>query len=374
MHDREPLHVALLPLDRAFDILRSEWAGENAAATDDPTLSDAYLRIWWRYFGTPGSDAILALMTPAETVVGLLFTRMETEVYGRMPVRVIRCWVNGHAQRAGLFLRCDPNKAAQAIAAYWASNRRRWDLLRLQGLPEGDFADALLQHARARRGRGTVARRWAHSVLNIEEPWETYLRSRISTDTRKEVERQGRRLAQVAAVDFQIRESVEAVSAAMKDFATIELGSWKKEAGEVLASQPAIAGFYQDVFTTFAARGMAAVATLRVGDTPICAVLGLRTDRRLLALKTSFDERYAKYSPGSQLFKHLIEHSFGRGFTEFDFYGMMSFSQRWSKQVRGFVDLEIEGSTLRSRSVGMVKAARRWWRDRRQGRHAAVTR
>ena len=373
MQDRDHLHVAVLPLDRAFEILRREWSEDSVAATADPTLSDAYLRIWWRYFGTPGSESILALLTPAERVVGLLFTRLETERYGRLPVRVIRCWVNGHAQRAGLFLRCDPDAAALAIAGYWVANRRGWDLLRLQGLPEGEFADALLRHARALRCRGAVVRRWAHSLINIEEPWDRYLRGRVSKDTRKEVERQGRRLAQVAAVDFQIRESTEAVSAAMEDIATIELGSWKKDTGEVLASQPAIAGFYQDVFKVLAASGMAAVAILRVGDAPICAVLGLRSERRLLALKTSFDERYAKFSPGSQLFKYLIEHSFCRGFTEFDFYGMMPFSQRWAKQVRRFVDVEVEGPTLRSRTVGVVRKARRWWQDSRQGRHAAVT-
>ncbi len=52
------------------------------------------------------------------------------------------------------------------------------------------------------------------------------------------------------------------------------------------------------------------VATLRLDDVPICAVLELRSARRLLTLKTSSDERYAKYSPGSQLFESLIEQAF----------------------------------------------------------------
>jgi CelD/BcsL family acetyltransferase involved in cellulose biosynthesis len=151
----------------------------------------------------------------------------------------------------------------------------------------------------------------------------------------------------------------------------IELESWKNTSGEILASRPVLAGFYQDVAMAFAAKGKATVATLRLDDVPICAVLELRSARRLLTLKTSFDERYAKYSPGSQLFKCLIEQAFREGFKEFDFYGMMAFSRRWAKLDRRFVDLEIEGSTLRSRSVGMVKMARNWWRSRRQNRDMA---
>jgi CelD/BcsL family acetyltransferase involved in cellulose biosynthesis len=119
------------------------------------------------------------------------------------------------------------------------------------------------------------------------------------------------------------------------------------------------------VVRSFSALGMAAVSVLRLGAAPIAATLSLATRSRLVTLKTSFDQRYSKYSPGSQLYKHVTAHAFNGGFKELDFYGKMPFSERWTKDERRFADLQIEGLTVRSRLVGLAWAAKNRWRAAR---------
>jgi CelD/BcsL family acetyltransferase involved in cellulose biosynthesis len=373
MPDREALSVVVLPVEEALGWLRRDRQAGSPGGSDDPTLAPEWLELWWRHFGTPGTDRALALISPAGDTVGVLFTRLETERYSRLPVRTIRSWVNSHAQRASLILRCDENAAARAVMLHWIRTGSQWDFLRLQGLPDGTFARALLDQARILRCCGNVAREWGHSRLVLDRSWDSYYFHVVSPNTRREVERQGRRLDQLGVVSWALHESPEAVAAGYDDFISVEAQSWKRSAGEVVAGNPAVAGFYRDVTRTFAATGQATVAVLRLDDAPICAALVLTTPRRILTLKTSFDERFAKYSPGSQAFKRLIARAVDQGFKEFDFYGKMAFSQRWTKDERCFIDLDIQGRTIRSRLVACARDLRRRWSARRQDGKARHT-
>jgi len=355
----EPLTVTVVSIDSALATLRDAWGMTTPDAVDDPTMSPIWLQVWWRHFGHPGTERVLCLVAPDGQKVGFLFTRLETEHHYRLPIRTLRCWVNSHAQRANLILRCDAAAAARAFAEHWARDRQ-WDLLRLHGLPEGEFTDALARHLEALRCRCTVLRNWGHSRVKVEQPWEQYFRTGLSRDTRQEVARQGRRLADLGSVDWSNSDSSTSAMAGLEAFMEVEKQSWKREAGETIASDPTLVAFYGDLIGSFAAAGMAAVTVLRLNGAPIAAALGLST-RRLVALKTSFDQRFAKYSPGSQLFTHVTANAFNGGFQELDFYGKMPFSERWTKDERGFADLLIEGPTVRSWLIGLAWAAKNRW-------------
>jgi CelD/BcsL family acetyltransferase involved in cellulose biosynthesis len=372
MSRREPLSVVVVPVDTALSTLR-EWRRADPSTADDPTLSPEWLEIWWRHFGNLGTAEVLCLVSPEGNRVGLLFTHHDVERHYHVPVRTIRCWVNSHAQRASLFLRCDADAAAEAIIAHWARCAPQWDLLRLQGMPEGAFARALMRHAAALRCRCLSVRTWAHSRLEIDRSWEDYFRRVISTDTRKEVERQGRRLDELGSTGWRNHGSTEAMTVAFDDFMKVEAASWKQLAGETIASRPTLVAFYRDVLRSFATKGEALVTVLYLDNSPICASLNLLARGRLLSLKTSFDERFAKYSPGSQLYRHLIAHAFREGLKEVDFYGKMAFSQRWTKDERCFIDLQILGPTMRSRLIGLAKDAANWWSVTRKVGEARAT-
>lgn len=368
MRNSDPLSVAVLSIDSAFEVLRNDWQAPDPAGAGDPTLSVEWLQVWWRNFGKPGTDRILALVSTEDRILGLLFTRIETEYYHRLPVKTVRCWVNSHAQRASLFLRCDANAAAKAFADHWARSGRQWDLLRLQGLPDGEFGHALLYHANLVGCRCDVVREWGHSWLDIDRPWEEYWRDIMSSETRRTIDRQGRRLARLGTITSVIHQTAQGVEDGFGDLMKIETESWKRSAGEIVASHPVVASFYSDISKTFAGIGKAGVAVLYLDRAPICAAILLITDCRILILKSSYTEQLAKHSPGTQLFKQVLAHAFSKGFKEVDFYGKMAFTQRWTKDEQRFIDLEICGRTIRSRAIILARTAKHWWAARSRKR------
>jgi len=353
----DSLTVSIVPIESALATLRDEWGMTSPETIDDPTMSPDWLEIWWRHFGKPGTEQVLCLLAPDGRKVGFLFTRLETDRYYGLPVRTVRCWVNGHAQRANLILRCDADAAARALAEHWARNRQ-WDLLRLHGLPEGEFTESLPRHVEALRCRCTTTRTWGHSRIKVDQPWERYFRTGISRDTRKEIRRQGRRLADLGNVRWTDSDSTTTAMAGLEALMEIERQSWKREAGETIASDPALVAFYQDVVRCFSAAGMTVMTVLQLNDSPIAAALALSTRRRLVTLKTSFDKHFAKHSPGSQLYTHVTAQVFSGGFQELDFYGKMPFTERWAKDERRFCDLLIEAPTVRSWLIGLAWAAK----------------
>jgi CelD/BcsL family acetyltransferase involved in cellulose biosynthesis len=357
MAGSESLTVSIVPIESALATLRDEWRLNSPDSIDDPTMSPAWLEVWWRHFGKPGTERVLCLLEPDGRKVGFLFTRLEADHFFGFPVRTVRCWVNSHAQRANLFLRCDADTAARAFAEYWVRNRQ-WDRLRLHGLPEGEFTDALVRHAGMLRCRCTTVRSWGHSRLKADQPWEKYRRAGLSGDTRRRFERQGRRLAELGTVVATNATLREPVTAGFKAFMDIETQSWKRAEGETIASDPALVAFYDDVVRTFSAAGMAEVTVLYLNEEPIAAALNLATRTRLVTLKSSFDQRLAKLSPGSQLFLHVTARAFNGGFQELDFYGKMSFTERWTRDERRFSDLLIEAPSVRSWLIGRAWAAK----------------
>ncbi|HVP11381.1 MAG TPA: GNAT family N-acetyltransferase [Phycisphaerae bacterium] len=180
----------------------------------------------------------------------------------------------------------------------------------------------------------------------------------MSGDTRRRFERQGRRLAELGSLRCTDGHSDAEAAAGLDALMEIEQRSWKSEAGETIASDPTLVAFYRDVIRTFSSAEMAVVTVLFFNEAPIAAALSLSTRNRFVTLKASFDQHFAKYSPGSQLYKHVTAEVFSGGFQELDFYGKMAFTERWTKDERRFSDLLIEAPTVRSWLIGLGWAAR----------------
>lgn len=66
-------------------------------------------------------------------------------------------------------------------------------------------------------------------------------------------------------------------------------------------------------------RGVAEVATLRAGDRLIAVHVGLRHERRFSSWVPAYDAACSAYAPGRLLLEHLLQASFDRSDTEFDF-------------------------------------------------------
>ena len=174
--------------------------------------------------------------------------------------------------------------AAGPVAAAWEAVCRR------DGIPQVTLG----QHGRA--------------LLRSPLPGAEYVRATLETRRRKEADRQRRRLADEGDLRFAVAREPDDVRRGLDAFLALETASWKGQLGTDLQHAPGGAAFIRAAAQSLAARGSFQVATLALGGTIIAAGLVARQGTRAFYIKTTFDEAFARFSPGLLLTLDLTAH------------------------------------------------------------------
>jgi len=87
----------------------------------------------------------------------------------------------------------------------------------------------------------------------------------------------------------------------------MEHEGWKGRIGSSVLSKPRHAGYFREACAGFAAKGWLQLLSLRAADTTLAMKADLRAGGTVFGLRTAYDERFAKGSPGVQLEMDAIE-------------------------------------------------------------------
>jgi CelD/BcsL family acetyltransferase involved in cellulose biosynthesis len=326
------------------------------AGNRNPFLTVDWLQPWWNCFGSPGCEEIDLLTAEGGKLEAAVFLVHARERRYGLPVRTLRLWVNPHCAIGSLLQRCDAHDLATGLVERWLGSAGSWDLLRLEGLPrDGGSATALLDAWAARGGRGAVDREWSHTRVPVDRPWAAFYGA-LPRHHRRDQERLARRLAERGSFSWRKHSDAESVVAALEAYLELERRSWKQEAGEVILEHPPLARFYREMVRRFAGRKRCEIDLLLLDGVAVAGVVSLLYRGRMLTLKTSFDASYARYSPGWQLFRFLLEDAFGRGLSEIDIYGHGPPWERWSKDTRRYCDLVLYSPAPRGHLLGRARS------------------
>ncbi len=91
-------------------------------------------------------------------------------------------------------------------------------------------------------------------------------------------------------------------------FVRMEGAGYKGKNGVALAEHPDEAAWFKDMCGRFRAAGRLRVYTLEGAGQTMAIQLGLRAGDGLFLLKASYDETFAKYTPGIQLHLEVLDH------------------------------------------------------------------
>ena len=145
------------------------------------------------------------------------------------------------------------------------------------------------------------------ALLASELSPEEYFEQSLSTKKRKELRRQARRLAEHGELSVDRAETPEAIGAFADTFLALEAQSWKGRAGSSLANDPACARFFRESLLGAAQTGRVEGLSLRLDGEPIAMLATFLTSPGAFSFKTTFDERFARYSPGVLLQKENLD-------------------------------------------------------------------
>lgn len=169
--------------------------------------------------------------------------------------------------------------------------------------------------------------------------WEDYLASR-APHVRHEMRRKEARARRESTVSFRVVTDERDLGEVMDDLIGIEERSWKAPEGLSITAQEESRNFYATLTRRAARSGRLRIYLLYIDGAPVGHLYGLTSNGEYQALTTSYDESFARVSPGALLFFHALRDVLANGYAVFD---LLSGESRWKSELandrRDYVDL-----------------------------------
>ncbi len=127
---------------------------------------------------------------------------------------------------------------------------------------------------------------------------ETYLQQAMSAKKRKELRRQYKRLSEQGELLLERREDATDLADWIEQFLALEVDGWKGEAGSALGSADRTRRFFTEALQRSAKAGRLERLSLRLDGRPIAMLASFVTPPGVYSFKTTFDEAFARFSPG----------------------------------------------------------------------------
>jgi CelD/BcsL family acetyltransferase involved in cellulose biosynthesis len=223
--------------------------------------------------------------------------------------------------------------AASAFAAALAASND-WDVATFDYLPAGSAVVRHLVPALSRRGLRTFVReRGTNPCIALDASWSGYYASR-SRRLKKAVNLAANRLARTGTIRIEHVAGADVDDAtfarALDDVCEVSSRSWKRGTGTTL-EQPGPAAFIRQLSGLARARGWLSIWLLYRDGRALATEYQLAANGHVYALRADFVAESDDVSPGTHLFRTLLESSFGRGLARYHLGpGDNPYKRRWS--------------------------------------------
>lgn len=171
--------------------------------------------------------------------------------------------------------------------------------LHLSAIPLDGPTHAALVQVLEEQGRlaGLVLREERAMLASDKSP-EAYFSAALSGKKRKELRRQLARLHEEGTVNF-VRHSDDAgLDEWIDQFLALEHAGWKGKAGSALAQGMATETLFRRALAGAAGQGRLERLSLTLDDRPIAMLVNFITPPAAFSYKTTYDEAFARFSPG----------------------------------------------------------------------------
>ena len=180
--------------------------------------------------------------------------------------------------------------------------------LHLEGLPtEGPLYAALRDVCAVEHRAAAVVHRLDRALLASDLAPQAYFDASMSGKKRKELRRQHTRLAERGELAFERSTGAEGLAEWTETFLALERAGWKGREGSALACKPAKAAFFRNALAGAAPHGRLERLAITLDGAPIAMLANFITPPGAYSFKTTYDERYARYSPGVLLQRENLD-------------------------------------------------------------------
>ncbi len=172
--------------------------------------------------------------------------------------------------------------------------------------------------------------------LILPKSWEEYWGNRSKNLTHN-LTRQRRRLAEKGSVlELRAEKDPAAVASAIEAYGHLEGSGWKSKEGTAVSAGNPQGLFYREIMEDFCARSEGIIFSLLLDGKIVASDLCLTRDRKVVILKTAYDESVEGLSLGLLLHEGIFKALCNETQTEIvEFYGRVrDWHKKWTTDVR----------------------------------------
>ena len=268
------------------------------ALAGDASEANAFAEYWFVAASLAAFDSARRVrfieVRRGSTLIGVLPVAEECG-YARMPLRFLQGW--WHNQ---MFL-CTPLMRAGEETTFWTAaldllDRAAWapGFLHLRGIVEdGPVHRGLLAVRHA-----SIVHRRTRALLASDLDPEAYYEQAVRAKKRKEIRRLQNRLAELGEVRARALTDGAELPDWTHAFLALEKAGWKGKEGTALACAPETESFFFNVLAEAWDAGRLQFLRLDLDGRPIAMLVNFLTAPGAFSFKTTFDEDFARFSPG----------------------------------------------------------------------------
>lgn len=336
------LEIELIQETERFSALKGEWDALFEEASERSLfLSHCWYDCWWRRFSTGAALSLIVLREGGRMVGVAPLQRRRLFLHG-IPVRALLLISNGNSLHNDfVVVRQERDRAMGVLLRYLYDTMPGWDVLQLTHVPADSANLAGLTAELRGRGKSFHQRpSYDSPYLDLDRGWESFLAGR-SQRVRKTLRNIQNSLARYGEPEVTEVTGWQEFLSVWDEVRRVAQGSWTTKVGDSLAT-PANASFFQDLARAGEKEGWLSLWLLRLDGRAIAFEFHLRGNGTEHALRASYDQEFARLSPGAYLEMQILKRLFDepRGITRFDFGGSFdAYKRRWSDRSREHVSL-----------------------------------
>jgi len=192
-----------------------------------------------------------------------------------------------------------PGFARESLAAFFDWLEGHAGLVRLEDTPgDGPFHLLLVDELRRRRWPFAVSEMYTRALFKRAATGEEFLERSLNGKRRKELRRQRSRLAGQGRLELRELSAGEDPTPWIGEFLDLEASGWKGREKVAAANQKGHRPYLEEMAKQAHERGKLMMMGLRLDGRPIALKYNLLAGDVSFAFKITYDESYARYSPG----------------------------------------------------------------------------
>ena len=269
-----------------------------SVAEPNPFFESWYLLPALRRFDPAGKVEILRFERGGE-LVGLVPVERAWR-YGRWPVPHLRVWLHPNCFTGSPLVAKGHERAFWAAFLAWADDNCGPALFaHIAQLPlDGMLVSALFGESQRESRRAALVHREERALLESPLDPAAYLEQSVRAKKRKELRRQHARLSEAGKLRVERSTDDKCLATWIDHFLALEASGWKGREGSALDCAPATAGLFREALHGAAERGRLERLSLILDGRPIAMLASFITPPGACSFKTTFDEKFARFSPG----------------------------------------------------------------------------